>query len=108
MSSVPDSTQDAARDRPDGSSGALTVPSVAAPIRVRRPLSRKRRWLFRAVAISLVFVLLAVIELTLRVLGSGQDLVLVKPAGPQAPAGTFVMNPEIDRVYYGPSDLNGP
>lgn len=103
MSSVPDSTQNAAPERTDAAGAAPTV----SP-RVRRPLSRKRRWLFRAAAMSLVFVLLAVIELALRLAGSGQELVLVKHAGPQAPAGTFLLNPEIDRVYYGPSDLNGP
>ncbi len=57
---------------------------------------------------SLPFIGIALLEAVLRLANVGEDLTLVKPAGAGAPAGFFRLNPNIDRVYYGPADLFGP
>jgi hypothetical protein len=73
-----------------------------------RHLSRRRKWLFRLLALSLPLAALCLLELALTWMGAGRDLQLIQPAGRSVPAGIVRFNPDADRVYYGAISLGGP
>jgi hypothetical protein len=51
---------------------------------------------------------LVVLEIGLRIFGYGYDTPLIVPVGGDAAPGTYRLNPQVDRAYFGPLDLPGP
>lgn len=90
---------------PTSPAAALNPP---APRARRRPLSRRKRWLFRMVAVALSLLLLAGMEGVLRLAGFGRDLRLVVPVDGHPQALPFQLNPLVDLAYYGTTDVSGP
>lgn len=59
-------------------------------------------------AFSLPFVFLLLLELTLRLIGAGQDLSLVIRVRGNPQRLTHQLNDEVDQLYYGRTKLTGP
>ncbi|MBP85264.1 MAG: hypothetical protein CMJ64_00880 [Planctomycetaceae bacterium] len=74
----------------------------------RQPLSRRRKWPFRLLAIGMSLAPLLLLELGLRIGGFGYETKLIVRAPHTASNTTFQFNPPADRAYYGPVDLSGP
>lgn len=74
----------------------------------RRPLSSRRKWLFRLMALSFPIVCLPVLELALNGMGVGKNLGLLIPVETSTPRGMIRFNPDVDLPYYGATDLAGP
>lgn len=74
----------------------------------RRPISRKKKWLFRLLAVGFAVLLVALFEAVLRIAGAGSDLSLVVPVGGEADAGMYRLNPAVDRAYFRRTRLQGP
>jgi tetratricopeptide (TPR) repeat protein len=72
-----------------------------------RPLSRRRKWLFRFAAVVLSLLPFVVLELALRWRHVGHETRLIVPTNPATPT-TFRFNPDADRAYYGVENLWGP
>lgn len=90
-------------------SEAITPENVTkrAPVRRPRPLSRRKKWAFRAAALLLVPAVLACGEGGLRLVGFGTSPALVIPVADAPPAMNRVLNPSVEFPYY-PVDLSGP
>src|SRR5688572_288572 len=84
------------------------TPAPSSPSPDRPSLSKRRLWLFRAMALALPFAVLLVLELALRLIGSGQDLSLVVAVPGNPKRFTHQFNDSVDPLYYGRSALAGP
>lgn len=73
----------------------------------RRAISRRKRWLFRSLAVLLSLAVLGGLEVTLRVSGVGIDLSLIR-AVPNAQTLRFQINTDADRVWCPGQGLAGP
>ena len=89
-------------------SDQLAEPQTAGARVKRRPLSRRRKWSFRLLAIGLSLAPLLLLELGLRIGGFGYDTSLIVKAPHTDSSTKFQFNPSVDRAYYGPVDLAGP
>lgn len=74
----------------------------------RRQRSQRRIWLFRGLTLLLVVGLLVLFEGVLHVCGVGEPLVLVVPAPEAGATFNHQFNPDVDRVYFGAFDMQGP
>jgi lysophospholipase L1-like esterase len=64
--------------------------------------------MFRFVTVALALAAVAGCELSLRVIGVGDDYDLVSPVPGTPPALPWRFNPDVDRVYFGSRDMLGP
>jgi len=74
----------------------------------RRPLSRRRKWLFRLLAVVLALLPFVLFEGALRVSGVGHETRLVVRDAEAVDPTVYRFNPAADRAYYGVQDLWGP
>ena len=74
----------------------------------RRPLSRGRRWAFRAISLLLVPALMACLEAALRFGGFGTAPELVVPVKDSPATLNHLLNPSVEFPYYPATDLSGP
>jgi len=75
---------------------------------IGEPISRRRRRIFRLVALSLPLLLLLITEAALWLFGIGKDYALVQSVPGNPPALNYRLNPDADRPYYGGAGLSGP
>ncbi|MGH7202498.1 MAG: hypothetical protein ACREJB_17970 [Planctomycetaceae bacterium] len=71
-------------------------------------MSRRKKWAFRLATLLLVALVLITVEGVLRLAGVGRDLRLVAPVEGSPEILNHRLNDEIDHVYYGVADLQGP
>ena len=74
----------------------------------RRPLTRGKKWAFRAAALLIVPALLVGIEIGLRLGGYGTTPKLVISVKDSPSALNHVLNPSVEFPYYPATDLSGP
>ena len=74
----------------------------------RRPLSQRRKWCFRLLAIGAAIGPFLLLEIGLRIGGFGYETKFIVKASPTDSRTAFKFNPPADRAYYGPEDLAGP
>lgn len=73
-----------------------------------RSRSRRRRWLFRLLAVCLSLTPFILLEVGLRVFGYGNDTRLVVRVPHADASDTYRLNPTVDSAYYGVENLPGP
>ncbi len=88
------------------SNQADVVPNEKSKPR-RSPLSSKKLWAFRLIAICFPLLLIIVFEFLLRLLHVGTDLHLVQKIESQGSDVTHRLNPSIELAYY-PMEVSGP
>lgn len=69
-------------------------------------MPRRRLWLMRLIAATMGITSLLIVEVMLRLVGTGRDLSLVIPV--PSHAGWYQFNSHFDEPYYGKVDLSGP
>lgn len=74
----------------------------------RKPIGRRRLWLFRFAAILLGLLPLVVLESVLRLSGAGYRTEFLIRSPYSRASNAFVMNPAFDHTFFGQGDLPGP